>query len=163
MSDWNDRKPPALAMRLVKRPRANGPQMWEPFAEPHDAFTGGWWDDPWRFQYATDRRWFVARLGDAEVCRVEVEIGVADDYYVGAQILGNRRILGIEFLDVASTHRRHGVGTLVVRLLERRFGDHRLVAFSEDADSFWCSLGWDRIVHPSGDRLYRPLFVQPAH
>lgn len=40
--------------------------------------------------------------------------------------------------------------------------DRQLIAYSEDADAFWDSLGWDRFAHPEGPKFHRPLFVQPA-
>lgn len=134
---------------------------WQPFTGDSGSFTLGWWDDAWRFQYASKRRWFGATLAGEEVCRVEIELGSADDYSVGSAILGTDPIVGIEFIDVAETHRRRGIATAVIRHVELEFPDHRLVAFSEEADSFWSSLGWDRHGHPEGDDLHRPLFVQP--
>jgi hypothetical protein len=50
----------------------------------------------------------------------------------------------------------------MVKELERRFPNRRLLAFSEEADGFWTSLGWERFDHPDGPRFYRPLFIQPV-
>jgi hypothetical protein len=36
------------------------------------------------------------------------------------------------------------------------------VVFSEEADGFWASLGWERYDYPE-EPGYRALFIQPAH
>lgn len=155
-------EPLSVTVSEVVRPNGTPQYTWLPFPDTHAPFTVGWWDDAWRFHHPGKRRWFQATAVGVEVGRVEIESGDGDDYYVGREILGEDPILGIEFIDVAETHRRRGVGTAIVRQLEDRFRGHRLVAFSEDADVFWRSLGWIRIEHPEGAELYRPLFVQPV-
>jgi ribosomal protein S18 acetylase RimI-like enzyme len=97
---------------------------------------------------------------DREVARVELYDHVETSHYIGAPSLG-AEALEIQFIEVATDCRRQGVATDVVRRLMAAHPDRRLVAFSEEADEFWVSLGWDRYDHPDGPRLYRPLFVQP--
>ena len=50
-----------------------------------------------------------------------------------------------------------------VQALAQRHPDRRLFAYSEEADRFWVSLGWERFDHPEGPRFHRPLFIHPAH
>jgi len=145
----------------VTRPAEVEAYTWLPFPDGHQRYTYGWWDDGYRFHHATNRRWFAAHHGSIEVGRVEVDVAHGDDYYVGTAVLGERPILDIEFIDVASDHRRRGVATAIVSHLIATFPGHRLVAFSEEADAFWSTLGWTRIEHPEGTTHYRPLFVQP--
>ena len=40
-----------------------------------------------------------------------------------------------------------GIGSAVVRLLQDDHPGRRLVAFSEGAEGFWSSVGWDRYEH----------------
>jgi hypothetical protein len=46
--------------------------------------------------------------------------------------------------------RGRGVGTQVVQGLRKRQRGSRLLAYSERADGFWASLGWERFDHPDG-------------
>lgn len=147
-------------MTEVVRPDDADQWSWLPFPTGHERYTYGWWDGGYRFHYTDGRRWFVAHRGGLEVGRVEVDVASGDDYYVGSAVLGNGPILDIEFVDVATDQRRQGIASKMVQHLMDVFPGHRLVAFSEDADEFWGSLGWTRIEHPGGSDHYRPLFVQ---
>jgi GNAT superfamily N-acetyltransferase len=60
-----------------------------------------------------------------------------------------------------AAHQRQGIGTAVIRALIAEYPDRRLVAFSEDADQFWASLGWARFVNADSSEVFRPLFIQP--
>ncbi|OFJ51171.1 hypothetical protein BEL07_24200 [Mycolicibacterium grossiae] len=46
---------------------------------------------------------------------------------------------------------------VLIVAMERR-PDRTLIAYSEGADRFWASLGWESFEHPAGG--YRTLFVQ---
>lgn len=65
--------------------------------------------------------------------------------------------LEISLFETALSVRRYGVGAKVVKLVGRKFGDRPMIAFSEDADAFWASLGWERFDHENGRN--RPLFI----
>lgn len=52
-----------------------------------------------------------------------------------------------------------GIGTQVVRIVEDLFPDRVIFAFSEDADRFWASTGWEHVPRVDDSRSYRPLFV----
>jgi len=70
--------------------------------------------------------------------------------------------LEIQLIEVSGTHCRRGIGTAVVRAVAATHPTRRLVAFSEEADAFWASLGWDRFQHETEPKYWRSLFVQPA-
>lgn len=117
-----------------------------------------WWDE---VRYLEDSPWFVQVLeDDAEVARVElVEDGGVNPTYVGVPVIGDERLM-IHLMEVATAARRRGIGTQVVLGLAERHPGRRLFAYSEGADDFWHSLGWDRFTDPA--KRSRPLFIQPA-
>lgn len=97
---------------------------------------------------------------DVEVARVEIDDpGGINPAYTGVPDLDPER-LEIQFIEVADAAHRRGVGTHVVYALQERHPDRRLFAYSEEADDFWASLGWERFDHPNG--INRPLFIQPG-
>ncbi|MFI7515714.1 GNAT family N-acetyltransferase [Micromonospora echinofusca] len=124
--------------------------------EDNEEFNPHWWK---RFSYLTGSYMlFEVRTGGVEVARIELDSDVATDEYVGAPELGDVA-LEIQFIEVASSRRGRGIGSKVVQLLEEKYCNRRLVAFSEDADGFWASQGWNRYDHQEGWPRYRPLFV----
>lgn len=79
-----------------------------------------------------------------------------------APVIGAER-LEIQFIEVAIEARGRGIGTRVLQSLGKRHPDRRLLAYSEGADGFWTSLGWQRFDHPDGQpQLDRALFIQPV-
>lgn len=129
---------------------------YKPFDE-HDGFTDRWWNGP---AYGELRYQFYKVLGDgAEVARVELDEDIASTpHYKTAPKLGSTG-LEIQFIEVAEGHRGQGIGTAVVHRLAELHSDRRLAAFSEEADDFWESLGWE--PH-EGPPQHRVLFIQPA-
>ncbi|MEE2062273.1 GNAT family N-acetyltransferase [Rhodococcus artemisiae] len=117
-----------------------------------------WWDAP---NYDDDSTWYVQVLeDDAEVARVKLDDpGDINPEYAGVPIVGPER-LEILFIEVATAAQGRGVGTEVVRALERRHTDRRFFAYSKDAHGFWASLGWERFDHPESEQSYGPLFIQ---
>ena len=76
---------------------------------------------------------------------------------------GDRRGAPDQFIEVAIAARGRGGGTRVVRGLAERHPGRRLLAYSEGADGFWASLGWERFDHPEGrPEFHRALFIQAA-
>ena len=67
-----------------------------------------------------------------------------------------------QLIEVATAQLRRKVGTRVVHDLMERHSGRRLFAYSEEADEFWASLGWQRFDHPEGPQFHRPLFIQSA-
>jgi GNAT superfamily N-acetyltransferase len=140
------------------RPSPSDDRWWmPPFAEnviyehPH------WWN-----RQLGEEPWFVQVFDQtgSEVARVEFDDpGGINPEYANVPDLGEER-LEIQFLEVATAARGHGVGGQVVRRLMKRHLDRRLFAYSEGADRFWVSLGWESFEHSAGG--YRTLFVQPA-
>ena len=91
---------------------------------------------------------------------MELDHNFAGSKHVGSPDMGTRA-LEIQFIEVARSHRRTGIGAEVVRRLVEAHPERRFLALSEDADQFWATLGWDRYDHPDGPDWYRPLFVHP--
>jgi hypothetical protein len=141
----------------LRRPSGMSKYAWFPF-ESDDSFTDRWWVKNTGYMASP---WF-ARVTDpsgVEVARVEMDEKAMDtSYWPGAPRLGTE-LLEIQLLEVSQRCRRRRVGTEVVRLLEQRHPDRRLVALSEDADEFWSAVGWQGYEHSDGRS--RPLFVQP--
>lgn len=147
-----------LVLRRIRRGPDDDRYVWTAF-DLDDEFNGEWWDSP---PYLQDDPLYVqVLLDDTEVARVELDEGFEGSVHVGAPKLG-QQALEIQFLEVAQSHRRLGIGAEVVRRLADLYPSRRLLALSEGADEFWASLGWDRYDYSNGPHQYRPLFVQPA-
>ena len=139
--------------------RRNGRSKYEsPFTE-HDGFTDDWWNRP--MGDAPKYRFIQVLRDGAEVGRVELDEKVYTAHYAGAPDLGDVA-LEIQFIEVVENCRRQGIGAAIIEYLAETHQRRRLVAFSEGADGFWSSLGWQRYDHPEGPRFHRPLFVRPA-
>lgn len=118
-----------------------------------------WWD---HVRYGEDDPWFVQVLeDDTEVARVElVEDGGVNPAYVGVPVIGDERLM-IHLVEVAAAERGRGIGTRVIQGLGELHRDRRLFAYSEGANHFWESLGWERF-EDSRPGPGRTLFIQPA-
>jgi GNAT superfamily N-acetyltransferase len=116
-----------------------------------------WWDEA-RY-YCVGEPWFVQALKDGvEVARVELDDpGGINPTYANVPAIGPER-LEIQFIEVATRVRSRGIGSQVVLALAERHRDRRLFAYSEGADGFWTSVGWERFDHPDG--RHRALFIQ---
>jgi GNAT superfamily N-acetyltransferase len=121
-------------------------------------FEPRWWEQS--NIYGSASSYVDVRRYGVEVARVALDQTVATDHYPGAPELGEHA-LEIQLIEVSSQHRRQGIATEVVRRIATAHPDRRLVAFSEEADAFWASLGWDRYDHTEWPTFYRPQFVQP--
>jgi GNAT superfamily N-acetyltransferase len=148
-----------MTLRLVVR--CKGPDeerySWRPF-EPNEHFTDEWWDRANLF--GDDDTYIQATLDGAEVGRVHLDEQVWTSHYAGAPDLG-AVALEFQFIEIADDHRRSGIASELIGTIADMHPTRCLVAFSEDADEFWASLGWDRYDHPEGPDRYRPPFVQP--
>jgi hypothetical protein len=133
----------------------------------------GWWMPPFDFavdyshphwwnRQLGDDTWFVQVLeGDAEVARVEFDDpGDINPSYADVPELGDER-LEIQFIEVASAACGRRIGAQVVRSLADRNPDRRLFAYSEGADRFWASVGWEPFYDPGPGPVGRTLFIQP--
>jgi hypothetical protein len=152
-----------MSLEFIDHRRGSGNKhSWVPsFDWSVDYENDQWWDEP--RHYYVGEPWFVQALeGGVEVARVELDDpGGINPEYTGVPELGDKR-LEIQLIEVATAAGRRGVGTRVVRGLAELHSGRRLFAYSEEADEFWASLGWDRFDHPDGPRFQRPLFIQPA-
>lgn len=143
----------------VKRPGSlDTHYTWTPFRTDAN-FEPSWWNES---RYRDDTyRYLEFRLNDIEVARVALGADVTVDNYTAAPVLGDEA-LEIRLIEVSAEFRRRHIGTDVVQMIHQANPHRRLLAFSEQADHFWASLGWDRHDHPDGPAFYPPLFVQPA-
>jgi GNAT superfamily N-acetyltransferase len=149
----------ALTLELIDfRPGPLDDRSWmPPFDEAVDYANPHWWNP---LLYDTEHPWYVQVLeARTEVARVELKEDVDIEHYANVPAIGSER-LEIAFIEVAASECGRGIGTQVVRALERRHRDRRLLAYSEGADRFWGELGWKPFHHPDGD--WRTLFIQPA-
>lgn len=73
--------------------------------------------------------------------------------------------ISVDLIEVRADLRypRRGVGTRVVRELEFLHPVSTLYAFSEGADEFWRSAGWEFMPRRDGRTSYRPMFVSTSH
>lgn len=140
------------------RPLNSSVHVWQPYPDSAN-FTERWWRREWDLgdRYSL---WSVNRDG-VEVARLELDQDVYYDHYDGVPDLGPQ-VLEVDFFEVAASLRGSGVGRDSIHLLAHHFPTRRLLAFSEQADDFWASLGWSRYDHPRGFPAYRPLFVAPS-
>lgn len=149
-----------MDLELIEKRRESGKDrfVWQPF-ERSERFNHGWWNHPLRVDDASI--YLQVQLGGVEVARVELDDRADFTHEFGAPRLG-AVALEIQFIEVAPAYRGKGVGTQVIALLSAVNPGRRLVAFSEQADEFWASLGWERYEHPEQAPWRRPLYIQPA-
>lgn len=151
--------PANLDLVDLRRGTANK-YVWMPFESSDTYEQDHWWD---HVPYFDDDPWYVQVLeAGTEVARVELDEDVDIEHYLNVPAIGPER-LEIQLIEVVAAFRGRGIGTRVVRSLAERHSNRRFVAYSQDADSFWTSLGWDRFDHPEGPMHHRALFIQPEH
>lgn len=140
-----------------RRPPDVGRYEWQPYAED-GAFNHSWWARLWSLD---DRYslWSVLQ-GDVEVARIQLDEEVQYDHYADVPDLGSE-VMEVDFFEVSGQFRRAGLGSRSMDLVSQHFRNRRLLAFSEEADGFWATLGWSRYDHREGFPAYRPLFVAP--
>jgi GNAT superfamily N-acetyltransferase len=150
--------PPSLHLLERRRIPGDDRYAWTPF-ERSDQFAADWWDDP---PYLSNDPWYVQALLDGEeAARIELDPEVHIDHYADTPDLAASG-LEIVFFEVSAARQRQGIGTAVICALLAQHPDRRFVAFSEEADEFWASLGWDRFLNAESPDVYRPLFIQPG-
>lgn len=149
---------PLTLMRL--KPDTSGSVIYKPFSESDD-FTDGWWDDA-IYGFEPSQRFYAFFVGQHEVARAEIEVQhTLNPEYEPPGHPGPYAI--IHFFEVSEDHRRIGYGTDAVQLLADRYEDMPLVAYSQNADEFWGSLGWPRYEHTTEPDSFRPMFVSTTH
>jgi ribosomal protein S18 acetylase RimI-like enzyme len=141
-------------MRL--RPDTSGAVIYKPFSESDD-FTDGWWDDA-IYGFEPTQHFYSFFVGQHEVARAEIELqDVLNPEYEQPAHPGPYAV--IHFFEVSEDHHRKGYGTEAIQQLADRYEAMPLVVFSEDADEFWGSLGWDRHEHTTEPEHSRPMYV----
>ena len=147
----------SMVLRLEQHETSPG-TLYPPFDDP-TGFTDDWWHS--RNVYGEDSHWWsAADESEGEIARAEVgpESTAGSAYGVAAPASG---FVEIYFLEVREDCRRAGIGTEVVHLLLEAYPRRTFVAFSEEADQFWATLGWTMYLHRSSP-MNRPLFVSAS-
>lgn len=150
-----------MDLELVELTAPAGVRWWVPF-DSSEGFEPRWWCTQ-KYTSVGHRFVRVIQRGQ-EVARVELDdsLRLAElDHYAEVPVSG-KTPLEIQFIEVARSQRRDRIGTAVIGVLAAAYPDRQLAAFSEGADEFWASLGWDRYLAKETPHLLRPLFVQPV-
>ncbi len=154
----------SMTLKIVEVLKPADERLWFPFGDSlimNDGFRHEWWNNG-PVSSLSDAIFFKALEEGREVARIELSpLGNIDHYPTVDSVLGPNPIK-ISFFEVHHQCRGKGIGTSVIRLLEDFYPQARLVAFSENADKFWASLGWEKHLHPEGMPAYQPLFIRPA-
>ncbi|WP_022869700.1 GNAT family acetyltransferase [Yaniella halotolerans] len=123
-------------------------------------------------EYQFDSHWLSPSVGacyrqlvvenerSVEVARVELDqCASRADFRSSTYLIEStgKPLIEIQFIDVRMGYRLTGIGTWIVRELERTHFDTQLVALAENSEPFWESLGWTSIL--PNDSLRRELFV----
>jgi GNAT superfamily N-acetyltransferase len=142
----------AQIIPAVREGRAN----YKPFSDDK-SFEDSWWSGV-AWGYGDGETEFLSfQQGGVEVARAELSLDKRpnEDYQVPST---GRRFVQVEFFEVSEDHRSRGVGTRAMRAVAQRYPAQCILAYSEEADEFWSSLGWIRFQN-SSSRNYRPLYV----
>lgn len=131
-----------------------------PFPPNAEGFTSQWWDMPVRSKNPNANEFYHWTMDGREVARALVKPGekIFDRYegiYAPFELVCN-----LQFFEVKGDLRIRGIGREAIRQLEIEFFDQTLIAFSEQADRFWRSVGWQLCPRVDHDPRYRPLFVR---
>lgn len=151
-----------MDLELVPLSPPRGERWWVPFGSA-DGFEPRWWCAN-KSTRDIGHRFVQVLRGGQEVARLELDdtlrLGELDHY--AAVPVSAKPTLEIQLLEVAYRYRRQGIASAAVNLLDAAHPDHRLAAFSEQADDFWGSLpGWNRYVTKRSPHLTRTLFIRP--
>jgi hypothetical protein len=133
-----------------------------PFDKRAPGFRAGWWEHYFHnTRNRHHRPYCFADHTGAEAARALLRESAGFSDLEGAGVSLPSRAVAVDFIEVREDlyHPRRGVGTQVVRLIEAICPDETLFAFSEGADDFWRSTGWELIPRADGDRRSRSLFV----
>lgn len=125
--------------------------------EARDGFTQHWWNAvPYQYDEG-GIEYFSFTIDGEEVGRAQVLLGKSPgSMYLVPRVAG--RYVEIAFFEVSLFHQKRDLGTRAIEALVSRYPDFGVLAYSEEADGFWDSLGWTRYEHSTSDRS-RPLYV----
>lgn len=133
----------------------------KPFKQRAEGFNPGWWRDrAGRVGDHPNVELLSFIDADEEVARAETDTAATlFNGYVG--LSAPPTATEVRFIEVRADLQRRGIGRSVVKLLEDRYRDKTMFAFSEGADQFWVNVNWQHYPREDGDtRFYRPLFVR---
>ena len=125
-------------LRQVLRAKDYG-SAWDPATE--DQYdTIGWDADGETIAESASFDRFIGVLDGVEVARVELEPQrILDARFRG--IDATEPVVDLWYLEVATHHRRQGIGEAVVAEVVKRYPGRLILAFSH-ADAFWSGIGW---------------------
>jgi GNAT superfamily N-acetyltransferase len=141
-----------LIMPAVRDGRAD----YKPFSRDM-SFEDSWWSGvAWGYDDG-ETEFLSFQQGGVEVARAELSLDKRpnENYHVPS---AGRRFVQVEFFEVSEDHRGRGFGTRAMRAVAQRYAAQCILAYSEEADQFWSSLGWMRFQNLAS-RNYRPLYV----
>jgi ribosomal protein S18 acetylase RimI-like enzyme len=149
-----------VQLTIVRHPvLQSGGLFWTPY-DRSSGFSTEWWVrdvvDP------ESTLWFSFHdEANLEVARAELDLAsTVGSQYDGAPKPPPGGFVEIEFIEVHSSLRCRGIGRQAVTLIAAEFSDRPTVAFSEEADEFWSSLGWASYGRTDMNPAhYRRLFV----
>lgn len=149
----------SLTPRLVRQQE----DFVSPFDETVPGFADYWWIDAFSDRVDQHHRpySFFDRSGQ-EVARalLRQQAGFVDLEDAGVALPTDS--IAVDLIEVRADIRHHqrGVGTEVVRTLERLHPADVMFAFSMEADAFWRSTGWTLAPRIEESRLFNPLYVR---
>ncbi|CAD5141169.1 protein of unknown function [Microbacterium sp. Nx66] len=149
-----------LHLDPIYRPQVR--EFESPFDSEARGFDPNWWSDPFlrstaRIDYRPYSFFDTDRTEAARVL-VRGQAGFIDPEGAGVALPSDA--MAIDFIEVRADlrHPPRGIGSAVVRQVERLFPDRTLFAFSENADRFWGSTGWTFVPRADGHTHGRALF-----
>lgn len=151
MIEWSPRMLELVVLDQVE-------DFFMPFDLTVEGFHDDWWDDRVGRVDTGHYDWLSFVDQGEEVARAEIDY----DATLGGDYTGPpfpRDVIDVTFIEVRKDRRRNGIGRAVMAHIVDRYPGRVLIAFSEEADEFWSSIGWYRRPRVDGDTNYRPLFV----
>lgn len=122
-----------------------------------DGFTKQWWV---RLDSST-HEWFTFTDSGEEVARAQIDPKAQIGSLYRDVPSPPRGFATIAFFEVRQDLHRQGIGRRAIALLQQKYPDTTMAAFSENADDFWTGLGWLRHEHRTKPRS-QPLFLSPS-
>ncbi|WP_155861245.1 GNAT family N-acetyltransferase [Corynebacterium doosanense] len=145
-------------MNLTFHPIVDPTALWPEISDDYE-FRQHWLGES---QLPQDHEWYMVRDRGEQAALLDLDLKGSRGYWRGAAYrlpLNGPDVIGIEFIDVRSTHRGLGIGTAVVHWVAEQYPQRQLLALAEASDGFWQSLGWELVA--SENEGTRPMYVSP--
>ena len=138
---------------LIVLERGNGFDMNVP------GFRADWWQYPSR-QSHDDIDDVKLMVKNEEIARAKIEKMRYSLSELYSELSGIQEVYKVCLFEVRDSFRRRGIGCIFAEILTNHYAPASLIAFSEDADEFWGSLGWARCQRNDGNSRCQALFVK---